>query len=84
MASTNIVWNESIVLHAHDGLYSADCVLLQVTDKFRKNTTEEKMGEVVIPLSAFFTETLVSGLCNFPSFSSQLVQSGMLFVIIRR
>lgn len=56
-----IVWKETIVLHADDGLYSAQTVLLQVTDRFRKNTVEGKMGEAVIPVASFFTEKLVSG-----------------------
>jgi hypothetical protein len=56
------VWKESIVLHADDGLYHAQTVLLQVTDRFRKNCVEGKMGEAVIPVASFFSEKLISGL----------------------
>ena len=56
-----IVWKESIVLHADDGLYHAQTVLLQVTDRFRKSSVEGKMGEAVIPLASFFTEKLLAG-----------------------
>ena len=57
-------WDESIVLHSKDGLYSADSILLQVTDRYRTHVAEGKMGESIIPISCFFSEMLVSGQCE--------------------
>jgi hypothetical protein len=56
-----IVWKQTLVLRACDGLPSAQNILLQVTDHYRKNSVEGKMGEVCIPVSSFFSEKMISG-----------------------
>lgn len=55
------MWKETLKLHANDGLYSAKNVLLQVTDRWRRGSVEGKMGEIIIPVSTFFTEATLTG-----------------------